>query len=192
MHDGQGDREMVTAALKLAVVTHLAYDAPHKTAARAVMGLARDLLREAGLSIQGWRSTLSCAWSLLAESLPSYSQRQWETLELDTPKSLRSYAVERLGLVWLPEQRLVLGRAAGRAAHAALVAASVQQRQAWRCFATTWPLLEIMMWLLHKTQQRHPTADIGAAVEVFRTALANCRAGRPVTTLGALYRSLLF
>ena len=192
MHESHGDPELFSSALKLAVVTHLAYDAPHKTPAREVLNLGRELLKEAGLSTQGFRSTFSCAWSLLSEGLPSYSRRPWETVELDKPEALRSYGVENVGLVWLPAQRIVLGKAAGQAAYAALQAASGQRHHAWRCSATTWPLLEIVMWLLHKAQERRPTEDVRAMVARAQAVLEHSRVGRPLTTLGALYRSLLF
>ena len=176
----QPDRML--AALQLGYITHMAYDAPYKTSAAAVLQKGRELRKEAGLCTNMARSTHSFALGLLTEGLPQYSRRPWEHLELQAPA--------QVGLLWLPGvQQAVLGRAAGRRAREIIEAA---WKKAWRRTAQTSPLLEITLWLLHKACERRFPEDPSAAVARMKQSLARVRRGRGMETLKALYDSLLF
>ena len=76
------------------------------------------------------------------------------------------------------DKKVVLGQEAGRRARVLL--ASVQRHEvlSWRRSAMTSPLLEILLWLLHKSQVREPMADLPATVSSMQEALKHARAGR--------------
>lgn len=186
----EGAPSLVHAALMQAVVTHCAYDAPHKTSAEAVLRVGRHLLQQAGVGTAGERSTWGSAWRLLADGLPAYSRKPWELVALQ--KSLTTLGVTSVGAVWLPEKTIVLGKEAGRRAKLLLATTRRHEALSWRCTATTSPLLEIVLWLLHKGQVRDPSDDLQAAASDMQQALRTARAGRAKDSLAGLANSLLF
>ena len=99
------------------------------------------------------RTTWNSTWRLATSGLPSFNRRRREEKRLG----------ERLGSgpfgrVWQPSKRIVLGRDAGAWAQKVI---KMTARQAfrwdkdlqWRRSAETSPLLEIALFLRHKTQK---------------------------------------
>lgn len=99
------------------------------------------------------RATWNSTWRLATSGLPSSNRRPWEEKRLG----------ERLGSgpfgrVWLPSKRIVLGRDAGAWAQKVI---KMTARQAFRRDKDpsggdrrkTSPLLEIALFLRHKTQK---------------------------------------
>ena len=101
----EGRDTLWEAYLKLGQLTHAAYDCPKKHASEDVLRQGRAVLAAAGLRRKS-RITWESAWKLATSDLPTYQQRPWEATRLQRK-------VEKLGMVWLPLKRVVLGRKAG-------------------------------------------------------------------------------
>ena len=99
------------------------------------------------------------------------------------------------GSVWLPMEKVVLGREAGRWANAIWLKMKKYEWLAWRQDARTCSLVELLCFLHNKLVKPAPEAHrlnfSAEAIAFFRAAVPLCRCTQ-LSTADQLYRSTCF
>ena len=200
MWNEPGNRDLYRAMLTAADLTHAAYDCPKNFSAQLVLAAIKKVMAEFKIKHSVPRSTWGFAWKLAragfrAEAPPRAGfraeapPRPWEAFKDFLPDGVD------FGSVWLPMEKVVLGREAGRWANAIWLKMKKYEWLAWRQDARTCSLVELLCFLHNKLVKPAPEAHrlnfSAEAIAFFRAAVPLCRCTQ-LSTADQLYRSTCF
>ena len=186
------------ASLRFACLSHKAMDVPKKYRADDVYSAGRAMLsglqlarrKVGGKTKRPSRSTAFTARQLRVTGLPA--ARRCRIFDAYAP-TLDSHRVGMsLGQVWLPLERIVLGREAGRLVMHHLLSLPKREKFFRRSACVT-PLGQIAQFLHHKLGRKlgqDPATWLDLPVEAIEAALSSNRE-RPIGSLRTLYDSNL-
>ena len=192
--EAPGDMRLLMCMLQVGFLCHTAYDCPKKFSGKMVLAAIRQVMRAAGVAPTTQRSTWADAWLLASRGLPKATARKpWETVKLETLRDKTQPL--RLGQVWFPLSKIVLGRAAGQWMRPVLQNMKRHWELMWRREPRTCVLLELACLLHHKLIHRVLPAAVllnEESVKTMRRRVGATHGNRAFETVRALLNSGVF